>query len=98
MFGDVEGDDLEKLLSAIWMIVMEFTRHLCSDLHQEYRDAYVYEYDQGWAVAAALANRAMQVSLYPHDYGRYTKKFAKSLEKYWPNLLRVMPESLEITT
>jgi hypothetical protein len=91
LFGDVEGDDLDELLRAIWTIVMEFTKHLCPDIHQEYRDAHEYEYDQAWIVAPALTNRAMQVSVRPDDYGWYTKKFVKSLEKYWPELISWIP-------
>jgi hypothetical protein len=91
LYGDVEGDDLDELLPAIWTIVMEFTKHLCPDIYGEYRDAYDYEYDQAWAVAPALTNRAMQVSVHPDAYCWYTKKFVKSLQKYWPDLISWIP-------
>jgi hypothetical protein len=97
LYGDVENEDLDEVLRAIWTIVLEFTKHLCPDIHQEYHDAYEYEYDQAWIVASALTNRAMQVSVHPHNYSWYTRKFVKSLEKYWPNLISLIPESLEIT-
>jgi hypothetical protein len=93
LFGDVEGDDLEKLRHAIWTIVMEFTEHLCSDIHQKYRDTYEYEYDQAWVVAADLANRAMQVSVHPHDYSWLCR-----WRSIGPNLISLIPESLKITT
>jgi hypothetical protein len=91
LYGDVEGDDLDELLPAIWTIVMQFTKHLCPDIHQEYCDADEFECGQAWIVAPALTNRAMQVSVRPDDYGWYTKKFVKSLEKYWPGLISWIP-------
>jgi hypothetical protein len=36
--------------------------------------------------ADAIAIRAMQVSVNPDAYCRYTKQFVKALDKYWPKL------------
>jgi hypothetical protein len=90
-YGDVEGDDLDELLPAIWTIVMEFTKCVCPDVYREYRDAYEYEYDQSWVAAPALTNRDMQVNVNPGAYCWYSKKFVKSLEKYWPELISWIP-------
>lgn len=91
LYGDVDGDDLDELLRAIWTIVTEFTKYVCPDLHQEYSDAYQYDYDQAWIVAPALTNRAMRVSVDPDAYCWYTRKFVKALEKYWPDLVGWRP-------
>jgi hypothetical protein len=91
LYGDLEGDDLDELLRAIWTIVMEFTRHVCPDIYQEYGDAWDFEYDQAWIAAPALTNRAMQVSVHPDAYCWYTKKFVESLEKYWPEVISWIP-------
>jgi hypothetical protein len=48
---------------------------LSSDHHQ-----------QAWIAEKALAIRAMQVSTNPDAYCRYTNRFAKALDKYWPSL------------
>jgi hypothetical protein len=78
---------LDKLLYAIWTIVVEFTKYVWPDLYQEYQDAYDYDYDQAWIAAPALINRAMQVSRNSGAYCWYTKKFVKALEKHWPGLI-----------
>ena len=81
LYGDVDGDDLDELLRVIWTIVEEFTKHVCCDIYQEYRDAHEYQYRQSWIAAPALTHRAMQVSEEPDAYCWYAKKFVNSLKK-----------------
>jgi hypothetical protein len=91
LYGDVDGDDLDELVRVIWKIVEEFTKHVCCDIYQEYRDAHEYQYRQSWIAAPALTHRAMQVSVAPDAHCWYTKKFVKSLKKYWPELISWTP-------
>jgi hypothetical protein len=44
------------------------------------------QHEQAWIAEKALAIRAMQVSTNPDAYCRYTNRFVKALDKYWPNL------------
>jgi hypothetical protein len=43
-------------------------------------------HQQAWIAEKALAIRAMQVSTNPDAYCRYTNRFVKALDKYWPSL------------
>ena len=96
LYGDLDGDDLDELLPVIWNIVEEFTKHVCRDIHQEYRDACEYQHGERWIAAPALIHRALQVSMHPDAYCWYTKKFFKSLKKYWPDL--IIPQAIRIAS
>jgi hypothetical protein len=47
LYGDIESEALDHILSAVLCIVEEFTRYVRKDLWQEHRDAVVWDYAHG---------------------------------------------------
>jgi hypothetical protein len=47
LYGDIEGDELDGVLNAIFVIIKEFTQYVRKDLWQEHQDAMDWDYIWG---------------------------------------------------
>ena len=103
LYGDVDGADLNDLVSAIWSVVFEISKYVLPDLRSELDNARSVDAGagRGWAtgywVSAGMAGKGTQaadtlvirgraVLCGPDHYSRYTVKFIKALQRYWPKL------------
>jgi hypothetical protein len=99
LYGDIKSDALDDVLRAAGAIAESALPSLRQEDYDADAIDYVGGIglpkgyglsgsDHGAASMAAesLAIRAMQVTANPRAYCRYTNKFVKALDKYWPRL------------
>jgi hypothetical protein len=88
LYGDIKDDALDKVLSAIFVIVQEFTQYVRKDLWQEDQDATDWDYiwgiglPEGCGISGSDHRRAMKAVDELRIRAREVRKNPSAFSKY----------------
>jgi hypothetical protein len=94
LYGDIESEAMDSVLSAVFRIVKAFTKYTCPDLWKEHHDAGSFDYIVGTGIShddwrrgmvakCDLILRVKEVRAKSSAFSDYTVEFADRFCQHW---------------